>query len=127
MKITFSIVLTLLSVVVFAQSGTWIEKSYEVEGQWEIVKKGESQYLIFDEDFDTKKAPDLKIFLSPLAVDKVNAENATKGSVKIADLKSYEGRQSFLIPKSVNLSTYNTLLIHCQQYEVLWSVAKLKK
>jgi hypothetical protein len=109
----------------FAQSGSWIEKSYEVAGQWEIVKKGSAQYLLFDEDFDTKKAPDLKIFLSPIEANKVNDDNAVVRAVKIAELKSYEGAQSFLIPKSINLNAYKTLLIHCEQYGVLWSVSKL--
>jgi hypothetical protein len=109
-----------------AQSGEWIEKSNEVEGKWEIVKTGDTYYLLFDEDFDTKKAPDLKIFLSPLEASKITADNAMKDSVKIADLKSYERKQRFAIPKSVNLSAYNTLLIHCQEYGVLWSVAKLR-
>jgi hypothetical protein len=127
MKTILSILLLVFTLTSFAQSGGWIEKSYEVKGTWEIVKKGDTHYLIFDEDFDTKKAPDLKIFLSKLEVNKINADNAVKGSVKIADLKSYDGKQSFLIPKSVNLMSYKTLLIHCQQYEVLWSVAKLNE
>lgn len=127
MKIVFAILISLCAFTSFGQSGSWIEKSYEVEGQWKIVKKGDAHYLTFDDDFDTKKAPDLKIFLSKLEASKVNDDNALLGSVRIAELKSYEGKQSFLIPKSINLTSYKTLLIHCEQYGVLWSVAKLNQ
>lgn len=126
MKTLFSIIFILSTTSLFAQSGEWIEKSYEVEGKWEMVKNGDTYYLLFDEDFDTKKAPDLKIFLSSLDADKITSDNAVKGSVKISALKSYEGAQKFEIPKSINLAEYKSLLIHCEEYGVLWSVAKLK-
>lgn len=106
-------------------SGTWIEKSYEVEGKWEIIKKGDVTLLRFDEDFDTKKAPDLKIFLSKLPASEISAKNADKSSL-VSELKEYDGKQEFVIPKSIDISNYKTLLIHCQEYGVLWSVASLK-
>ncbi len=116
---------TSATVAQVSHSGSWIEKSYEVEGKWEIVKNGEVNILRFDKDFDTKKAPDLKIFLSKLSYDDVTKKNATSGTEKIAELKEYEGAQQFTIPAGIKLSDYKTLLIHCEQYGVLWSVAKL--
>ncbi|MGD1961150.1 MAG: DM13 domain-containing protein [Fulvivirga sp.] len=109
-----------------AHSGSWTEKSYEVEGKWKIIKKGEQYILRFDDDFDTKKAPDLKVFLSKLPANQVTAKNATKGTTLISELKKYHGKQEFVIPNGVSISDYKTLLIHCEQYEVLWSVASLK-
>jgi hypothetical protein len=128
MKNLLGLLLLLFTTESFSQviySGSWIEKSYEVEGKWKIVKKGERHILIVDEDFDTKKAPDLKIFLSKLPYDKVNEDNAPTGAVKVAALKKYEGKQEFAMPKGINLADYKTLLIHCEEYGVLWSVAKL--
>lgn len=128
MKILLTALLVTATTFSFAQvshSGSWIEKSYEVEGNWEIIKNGKVNILRFDEDFDTKKAPDLKIFLSKLSYDDVTKKNATSASVLISELKKYEGEQQFTIPAGIKLSDYKTLLIHCEQYGVLWSVAKL--
>ncbi|MEM6523130.1 MAG: DM13 domain-containing protein [Bacteroidota bacterium] len=126
--LTTLLIIVLTSTFGLAQvthSGSWIEKSYEVEGKWEIVKKGEQYVLKFDNDFDTKKAPDLKIFLSKLPSNQVTAKNAAKGTALVSELKEYEGKQEFVIPKSLSISDYKTLLIHCEQYGVLWSIADL--
>ncbi|MEM7109312.1 MAG: DM13 domain-containing protein [Bacteroidota bacterium] len=120
------IISSTLGLAQVTHSGSWIEKSYEVEGKWEIIKKGEQYILTFDEDFDTKKAPDLKIFLSKLPSNTITSKNAATGTTLISELKIYEGKQEFLIPKSVLISEYKTLLIHCEEYGVLWSVADLK-
>ena len=90
MKPSFSIIFALLAFASFGQSGKWLEKPYEVEGKWEIVEtSGGTHYLLFDEGFDTKKASDLK----PELCNKINADNALKGSIKISELKSYKGKQ----------------------------------
>ncbi len=106
-------------------SGKWIKKTYGVNGGWKIVKNGSVLQLELDEGFDTKKAPDLKIFLSPLGYDEVTKKNAVRGSAKVAELKKYEGAQVFTLPRNIKLNKYKTLLIHCEEYGVLWSVAKL--
>ncbi len=80
---------------------------------------------ILDADFSTKKAPDLKIFLSPLSVNDANEENSTKGSLMIAPLTSNKGAQSYEIPESVVLTNYASVLIHCEAYAKLWSAASL--
>ena len=129
MKIIFTLLFILCLGAVEAQtthSGSWTEVSHEVEGSWKIIKEGTDLVLKFDDDFDTKKAPDLKIFLSKLTSDQVNKKNATTGSALIAELKEYDGSQTFRIPKSIQISDYKTLLIHCEEYGVLWSVSSLK-
>ncbi len=107
-------------------SGSWIKKSYTVNGRWEIIKKESGHLLRLDEDFSAKKAPDLKIFLSPLSADEINSKNALKGSVPVSELKEYKGKLEFDIPNSISIGTFKTLLIHCEEYGVLWSAARLK-
>lgn len=128
MKKTMMYLLILVGPTAIAQvsySGEWTKKSYAVEGRWEIIKDQDGYLLRLDQDFSTKKAPDLKIFFSPKPVDEINAKNALAGAVKISELKTYKGRQEFKIPRGVSAGAFKTLLIHCEQYDVLWSVAKL--
>lgn len=101
-------------------SNTWTKKSYAIKGTWKI--EGGQIELI---DFSTKKAPDLKIFLSTMPLDKITNKNALEGAKLVIKLKSHKGDQSYTIPKGLDLSKYKTILIHCEKYSKLWGGAAL--
>lgn len=106
-------------------SGSWTKKSFKSSGTWEIYAEGDKTFVKLSADFRTRNAPDLKIFLSPLAAKETNGRNATNGSVLIAPLTSNAGEQVYEIPASVNLADFKSILIHCEQYSKLWSAADL--
>jgi len=106
-------------------SGSWKKKSFKSSGTWEIYADGDKTYVKLSADFRTRNAPDLKIFLSPLAAKETNGRNATTGSVLIAPLTSNAGEQVYEIPAGVNLADFKSILIHCEQYSKLWSAADL--
>lgn len=105
--------------------GTWTKKSFKVSGEWTIYTENGATYVKLSSDFRTRNAPDLKIFLSPLSAAEANGRNATDGSVLIAPLTSNRGEQVYEIPASVDLSDYQSILIHCEQFSKLWSAADL--
>ena len=80
----------------------------------------------FDEAFKTKKAPDLKVVLSPKSVDQVTNRNALDGAVVVTELKSYSGAQRFKLPDGINLEDFESVLIHCEKYTFVWSGGSLK-
>lgn len=104
--------------------GTWTEKGYAVDGDWKIVRQGKSLYLVLPASFSTKKAPDLKLFLSPKAPDQVTSRNATDGATLIAELENHRGAQRYRI--DVDPSSFKTLVLHCEKYSKLWATAPLK-
>ncbi len=106
-------------------SGVWSKKSFKSSGDWSIVKEGDRMLIKLSDDFKTRKAPDLKIFLSPLAAADANGKNATNGSMLIAPLSSNKGAQTYEIPAGVDLADYKSILIHCEAYSKLWSAADL--
>ncbi|MEL6559987.1 MAG: DM13 domain-containing protein [Bacteroidota bacterium] len=106
-------------------SGKWTKKSYTVNGSWKITKSGNTYQVTLDNDFKTKSAPDLKIFLSKKEAGQLNSKNATDGAVLVSKLNKASGGQSYQISESVDLSQYKSILIHCEQYSVLWGVANL--
>lgn len=106
-------------------TGTWTKKSFNVSGEWSIIKKDGKTYVKLSSDFRTRNAPDLKIFLSPLAASETNGDNATAGSVLVAPLTSNSGAQTYEIPEGVDLTGFKSVLIHCEQYSKLWSAADL--
>ena len=59
-----------------------------MKGSWKIENK---QVIL--SSFSTKKAPDLKVFLSPLPASELTNKNATKRAVPVSKLKSVKGNQ----------------------------------
>ena len=101
-------------------SGTWIKKSKAIKGGWSIEKRGDQHVISFNDKFKTKGGPDLKVFLSPQSIDQVTGGNATDGAELVAVLKSTKGSQEYVIPSNIDVSSFNSLLIHCEAYSVLW-------
>ena len=106
-------------------SGEWTKKSYRSKGGWSIVQRGDKRYVVLDDGFSTRNAPDLKIFLSPSEGGALNGRNATDGAVLISPLSSNKGAQEYEIPADVNLDDFASIIIHCQAFSKLWSVAAL--
>lgn len=106
-------------------TGDFTKKKYGIKGDWTIIQKDGQTILRLSETFKTKKGPDLKIFLSPQSVKDVTGKTATNGAVLISVLQSHKGTQDYVIPASVNLSNFGSLLIHCEAYSVLWGGADL--
>ncbi|MEO1015665.1 MAG: DM13 domain-containing protein [Pseudomonadota bacterium] len=107
------------------QSGVWTKASFRSSGTWSIVERGGDRYVVLDEDFRTRRAPDLKIFLSPNEAGSITGDNATDGAVLVAELSSNRGAQAYKLPADVDLSQYQSIIIHCEAYSKLWSTASL--
>lgn len=109
--------------------GAWESDSFFItfEGSWEIEKEEGAAYIVMGENFKAKKAPDLKIYLSKLDFKKIDADNASNAdtSVLVAQLTSYDGAKKYVIPSSINISDYKTILVHCEQYTKYWGGSPL--
>ena len=95
--------------------GTWTKKSNKIKGSWAIEQREDGAYLVLDEDFKTRNAPDLKFMLTNNTVATVNGKNATQDALFIKNLKSTKGTQSYRLPD--NYGDYSTLLLHCEQFQ----------
>ncbi len=105
--------------------GAWTKKSFKVSGTWSIIEKDGAKFVVLSDDFKTRGAPDLKIFLSPQSASSAKGNNATDGSILISPLSSNKGGQTYQIPEGVDLSQYGSILIHCQAYSKLWAASDL--
>jgi hypothetical protein len=104
----------------------WENQNFKVKGTWSIEKKQDGNYIILDDAFKTKKAPDLKLFLSKEIANDIKGETATQSATLVAKLSSNKGAQSYKIPVNVNIDDYQSLIIHCEQYSKLWASTSLK-
>ncbi len=106
--------------------GVWTKKSFKSSGEWTIVQEADgAMYVKLSDDFRTRRAPYLKIFLSPQPASDTTGDNATDGALLVAELSSNKGGQVYEIPAGTDLSQYQSILIHCEAYSKLWSAADL--
>lgn len=101
-------------------SGSFIKKSKTLKGGWDVVQRGDKTFIVFGEDFRAAKGPDLKIFLSPQSISDVTGKTAVNGALNLGELKATRGAQEYEIPAGVDLAAYNSVLVHCEAYSVLW-------
>ena len=109
-----------------APKGSWTKKNYSVSGEWSIVTKGDGTYVMLDENFKTRSAPDLKIFLSKKAAGDLTNRNATDGATRVVKLDSAKGAQAYKLPAGLDLSEFQSILIHCERFSKLWAVSPLR-
>ncbi len=105
-------------------SGTWTKKSNGISGNWKVIDYGSVVRLKFY-SFKTKSAPDLKVYFHPKSISSVTSKNATAGALYLAKLKSTSGYQEYDLPKGFKISSYKSVIIHCEQYTKLWGGADL--
>lgn len=107
--------------------GTWTNGGYSIAGGWRIVEEGEARFVILDDEFATRQAPDLKIFLSPLPLDEIGNRNATTGSLLVAALERHSGAQRYPLALDVDLGAFRSIVMHCQRFSKFWGGATLER
>ena len=120
-----AIVLACLTLAATAFAGDsaekpFVKKRYSIQGSAKVEMVEGQPQLVFSEDFKTKNGPDLKVYLSTLPIDDLTAATVNESSIRLSVLKSNKGNQSYSIPADIDLSEYQSVIIHCQAYNVLW-------
>ena len=105
--------------------GGWVNKQYNIKGGWEILEKNGKSIIKFTDNFQTKGGPDLKIFLSKRDITSATGKNATSNSILLSALKSNSGAQEYVVPSNIDLNDYQSVLIHCESFSVLWGGANI--
>ncbi|QLH08651.1 DM13 domain-containing protein [Candidatus Nitrosotenuis sp. DW1] len=89
---------------------------HNAEGTAKVLSIDDAQFLRL-EDFKATNGPDLHVYL---ATD----EKATD-YVDLGSLKANIGNQNYRIPEGTDLSKYDTVLVWCKQFSVLFGHANL--
>ena len=105
--------------------GTWTKKSVAIDGGWSIVEKNGSQVLMLDENFSTNSGPDLKIFLSRQSISSLTGKNAINDAILVSPLQSNRGAQEYVLPANIDLSQFQSVIIHCESFSKLWGGSSL--
>lgn len=78
------------------------------------------------EDFRVTNGPDLYVYLAAHPQPRSRPE-LEQGHISLGRLKGNIGSQNYPIPKSVRLDAYQSVVIYCRRFHVLFSTAMLEK
>ena len=90
---------------------------HNAEGVAKIIQLADGTDILRLENFKATNGPDLYVYLS---TDKTNAEIVNVGS-----LEGNIGNQNYLIPAGTDITMYNTALIWCRAFSVIFGSAQL--
>lgn len=89
------------------------------EGTASIIETSPGRYTLRFEDFSVRNGPDLYVYLSP------DADGYAEGSLEIGTLKATDGAFGYELPDGTDPADFESALIWCKQFAVLFAVAPL--
>lgn len=89
---------------------------------WDL---GNDERALRFEDFEVRNGPDLRVLLAVHPDPMGRSDVQDDGFVEIAALKGNIGNQNYDIPPDIDLSMYNSVVIYCWPFQVVFSVAPL--
>ena len=91
--------------------------AHEVSGSVKLIREaGRGDYLRF-ENFETVNGPDLFIYLA--------TDTTASDFINLCKIKATKGNVNYAIPAGTDLAKYDTVLIWCRAFRVLFSYAEL--
>lgn len=94
---------------------------YSVTGTATLKQVGTSLSLDLESNFAASNGPQLGVYLATTASGSLNTQN----SVKLANLMSNTGMQTYSVPSGVGLNDYNFVVIYCIPFTVRFGTAPL--
>ena len=113
-------------VKVKAGSFTDADRFHKGSGSATIYRGSDGALLLRFEDFSVTNGPALKVILSPHPNARNSAEVHLEGYVHLGDLKGNIGNQNYELPADLDLSTIGSVIIYCEPFSVVFSVAPLR-
>jgi hypothetical protein len=105
---------------IMTMSGTFVgvgDGIHDAQGSALVIPLDSGQSILRLEDFRSTNGPDLYVYLA--------TDSGATDYVSLGRLKANIGNQNYDIPEGTDLSKYDTVLIWCKQFSVLFGSAEL--
>lgn len=114
------------AVIVADGEFTRIDPVHWAQGTATIYQLPDNRKILRFEDFRAANGPDLRVILAaseaPRSREEVELSNL---DLELGTLKGNIGDQNYQIPPEVDLSLYNSIVIYCQTFHVVFSTATI--
>jgi hypothetical protein len=91
---------------------------HDAEGMAKVIQLDDASVILRLENFKATNGPDLYVYLA--------TDNSASDFVNLGRLKGNIGNQNYDIPEGTEFSRYDTVLIWCQAFSVLFGSAELQ-
>ncbi len=98
--------------------------AHDARGTALVIEAADGNSYLRFEDFEVENGPDLKVYLSRAEADALEIE-LDDDIVDLGDLKGNIGNQNYLVPRSVDLAEYRSVVVWCRRFSVGFAVAPL--
>lgn len=94
-------------------------------GKADIYQGADGSYVLRFEDFDVTNGPDLHVYLAKHPDPTTSGEVNDGGYLDLGAIKGNQGSQNYNVPAGTDISQYKSVVIYCQPFHVVFSVAPL--
>jgi hypothetical protein len=101
-----------------------IDAVHKGEGKATIYTLPEGNSVVRFEDFRVTNGPDLHVLLAKAEAPRTR-EDLGEDYIELGSLKGNVGNQNYDIPADTDLSAYNSIVIYCMPFHVVFSTATL--
>ncbi len=108
-----------------ASGSGWDKVGKKTSGSWSVIEEDGVFYVELGDDFKTRNAPDLKIYLSTADATSLNNNNGIDEAVFISKLTSNKGAQRYALPDGVLPYDFTSLVIYCEAFSKFWAASTL--
>ena len=108
-------------------SGNFVDADaiHKGSGHATVYELADGRYVVRFEDFRTTNGPALVVYLSKHPAPGNASEVTDGGFVSLGRLKGNVGNQNYTVPSGTDISEYNSVVIWCELFDVLFSPAAL--
>lgn len=99
------------------------DAGHATSGMLDVIEEDGTSYLVFSEDFETGRGPDVKVILYrddviPVVIDE-------EDYITLADLEKFRGTQRYEVPETVDLEEFETVGVWCEKFNITFGYAPL--
>jgi hypothetical protein len=110
-------------------TGTLSGKAHPTSGRATIYETTDGRKYLRLTDFATSNGPDVHVVLAR-GKDESLTQEIVKGEldrVELGPLEGNQGDQNYSLPASIDLNSYNEVVIYCERFHAVFGVARLEQ
>ncbi len=103
-----------------------VDSFHKGSGWAKIYRLPDGSHVLRLEDFRVTNGPDLRVILSPHPNPTGRGDVTATGYLELAKLKGNVGNQNYPLPEGIDPGAFNSVVIYCKPFHVLFSTARLE-
>lgn len=104
-----------------------VDGAHRGSGKVQVLVSQAGAALLRFTDFDVTNGPDLEVWLVKDPNPKKSADVSDSEWLSLGPLRGNKGDQTYVIPKGTDIAKWGSVIIWCEQFSVLFSVATLSE